>query len=220
MMQFNADLYRIAAMFQLNEQSRYYLCGVHVESCAAGGVVLTATDGQRLICVRDENGRADQSGIVALPTEALKACKSKPREQRRVTVAGESATIEVSFDAETWAPCAMAQNVIVDGAFPDVRRVIPTEIVQDASKAPHGWFDGRYVASFAAAAGELEKQAGRAGKAGVCYCVSDADSPALVLFAAAPHAFGVLMPIRADDRRSPPAWFFPAKSEEKQETAA
>ena len=216
MMKFNADLYRIATAFESDEQTRYYLIGVFVEPCPAGGVTLTATDGHRLICIRDEYGEADQSGIVQLTPDAMKLCKSKPREQRRVTIDGLNATIEKSGDSgESWEMVAMSAKCFVDGTFPDWRRVVPADVSVQPTKTPHSWYRGKYLASFATAAIELEKVSdnGRHGELSVC--AADCNSPALVFFSNSPHAFGVFMPVRGDVRATPPAWFF-GKTEEEQ----
>jgi len=215
MMKFNADLYRIVTAFESDEQTRYYLIGVYVEPCAAGGVTMTVTDGHRLICVRDETGSADQSGIVQLSPDAMKLCKSKPRETRRVTIDGQDALIEKSLDSgETWESIGLSAKVFVDGTFPDYRRVVP-DVKIDPTKTLHPWFRGRYMASFATAAIELEKVSDTGRNGELLFCGSDCNSPALVLFANSPHAFGVLMPVRGEATTVAPEWFYAKTSAEK-----
>lgn len=208
MMQFNADLYRIAAAFGPKEETRYYLQGVFIEPCKSGGVTMTATDGTRLFCVRDEFGQADQSGIVRLSPEAMKLCRSKANTATRVRIEGQDATIERQVETtEDWQPIGLSGKVFIDGTFPDYRRIVPTRIKREATNPGHSWFAGRQTASFADAAMELEKLSGRGSTAALCWCTSDANSPALVLFGASPHAFGVLMPVRGNTDTAPPAWF-------------
>lgn len=79
MLQFSANLYRIVQSVASNEETRYYLGGVFVEPAPRGhsGVVMTATDGHRLLHVYDAYGKADESAIVKLSDFALKACKGK-----------------------------------------------------------------------------------------------------------------------------------------------
>ena len=208
MMQFNADLYRIAGTFVAKEETRYYMQGVFIEPCKSGGVQMTATDGTRLFCVRDEFGQADQSGIVRLSPEAMKLCRSKANTATRVRIEGQDATIERQVETtEDWQPIGLSGKVFIDGTFPDYRRIVPTRIERDATNPGHPWFAGRLAASFADAAVELEKMSGRGSKAALCWRASDAGSPALVLFGASPHAFGVLMPLRGYTDTAPPAWF-------------
>ena len=208
MMQFNADLYRIAAAFVAKEETRYYLHGVFIEPCKSGGVQMTATDGTRLFCVRDEFGQADQSGIVRLSPEAMKLCRSKANTATRVRIEGQDATIERQVETtEDWQPIGLSGKVFIVGIFPDYRRIVPTRIKRGATNPGHSWFAGRLAASFADAAMELEKLSGRGSTAALCWRASDAESPALVLFGASPHAFGVLMPVRGNTDTAPPAWF-------------
>jgi hypothetical protein len=200
-------------MFQSCETTRYYLCGVFVEPCAIGGVTLTATDGHRLICIRDETGQADRSGIVAISKESLKTCKlGKHESARRITIVDQDATIEKSVTDGNWQAVAFSPKCFVDGTFPEYRRVVPTANVMDSTKGPQS-FHGARLATFAKAASELEDDS--YGKGILSCCAADCNSPALVLFAASPHAFGVLMPERGVTATVPPAWFFGAMDKTK-----
>lgn len=86
----NIDATKLAAIagFQSTEESRYYLCGVHVELAANGGVTLVATDGHKLGAIIDSNGAltswcATRENII-IPTskELLRACKQGRHEDR------------------------------------------------------------------------------------------------------------------------------------------
>jgi hypothetical protein len=158
MMNFKADFYRIAVAFVSTKGAHDYLQGVHVEPCAAGGVLLVATDGHRLICIRDELGQADCSGIVKLTPEVLKLCRSKSSEERRcVQVDGEYASVVLGSDI-----IGTSKGALIDGTFPDWRRVVPKPLKAGVSNLVQ--FDSNYLISFAKAALELEKMAD--GKAG------------------------------------------------------
>lgn len=222
MLRFNANLFRLAFTCASNEETRYYLKGVFVEPHAQGGVTLTATDGHRLVVIRDENGHADETAIIALG-DGLKQCKPKRGERRDIVIAtGESTayimqTIVDDAGELQDSPIATAYSVRVDGSYPDYRRVVPRAF---AAKGSPG-FQGRYLAHFGDMACELATHQGyvRAKNHTGAHqdnlrilCSDDTNpegAPALVLFPSAEFAFGVLMPVRLPDRATTdaPSWF-------------
>lgn len=214
MLKFNADLFRIVSTCQSKEQTRYYLCGVYVEPCAAGGVTLVATDGHRLMCARDENGTADESAIIQLSPAALKACKTGKGELRReVAVDGSGATVRAVLqdgDSETVQLIAFSTDCRIDGTFPDWRRVVPDPSF--AAESRPGAFNGSYLSSFGTIAADLAKL--RDSKKSLLRILSsEPESPALVLFPLDPQAFGVIMPCRCDMSTTPPDWLIQTAAE-------
>lgn len=212
MLRFNANLYRIASVCVSKEETRFYLQGVLVEPHAVKGVVLTATDGHRLICIHDENGTADESAIIRLSPEASKACKTGKNEDRReIVVDGLNATInavEKLGGEETISTVAISAKCRIDGSFPDYARVIPTPVFGEKETAPGG-FNGQYLADFTKIAIELEKGENKSsrGTGTIRLLSSNPGSPALIRFCSSEHAFGVLMPVRAKETFTVPAWF-------------
>lgn len=234
MIRFNANLFRLAFSCASGEETRYYLRGVYVEPHAEGGVTLTATDGHRLICIRDESGSADESAIVNLG-DALKQCKPKRNERRDVVIqTGNSeasivSTVEIlDRDEKTNAPTgtvtledtpvAMAYGVRIDGSYPSYRQVVPQSFTREGAPG----FQGRYLAAFGDLACDLAAHAGctpskyaqgesRSDVLRV-FCgdgKSPEGSPALVIFPAFDFVFGILMPCRVknDTQPSVPSWF-------------
>lgn len=63
MLTFSTGLYRVAIEFASYEATRYYLGGVYVQR-RCQGVLLTATDGHRMIVIHDANGFADEAGVI------------------------------------------------------------------------------------------------------------------------------------------------------------
>lgn len=235
MLRFNANLFRLAFSAASSEETRYYLKGVYVEPHPQGGVTLTATDGHRLICIRDESGKADESAIINLG-DALKVCKPKRGERRDVVIAtgSKDAAVVNTFeyparDEKTNAvipnemvvedtPLAMAYGVRVDGTYPDYRRVVPQDFTSEGAPG----FQGRYVAAFGDLVCELAVHTDRKpskhdqgnSRSDVLriFCGDSKfpeGSPALVLFPAFDFAFGILMPCRvaADFKPCAPVWF-------------
>jgi hypothetical protein len=120
MIQVNANLFARVAVAQSTEATRYYLQGVCIQPHPRGeGVTLTATDGHCLLTAYDP--KADPATlpagglIVNLGKDGLKAA----RKGQTVTI--DPATGDASVD-NAWRS---ASTTIVDGAFPDWRRILP-----------------------------------------------------------------------------------------------
>ena len=207
-MQFNADLFRIAMRFASNEETRYYLKGIFIEPTpgATKGLRLVATNGHALFCAYDPNGTADSTGIVALSDAALKQCKTPKRElPRQIVVTGDTAT--VMRESET---IAISEKCLIDGTYPDYRRVIPKMTDNPVT----GVYAGKYLESFAWAAKELNPTGD--GIARIKIVAEDVKSPALV-FMPLPsggyktsRAFGILMPVLTESPVDWPSWAFVA----------
>jgi hypothetical protein len=211
MIRFNANLYRIAMLCSSNEETRYYLQGAYVEPHAVKGVTLVATDGNKLVAIYDENGFADESAIIKLTPDALKACKPGRYERRDVTIATDSndATVNVTkvdgteILADT--PVAFSQDCKVDGTFPDYRRVIPASVFFTKDSSSPG-LSTIVLNSLSAIASELGKHYGTSK--GVLRINADCDNgPALITFPPTFNAFAVAMPMRTDCETIAPEWF-------------
>lgn len=194
----NADLFRIASKCQSIEATRYYLQGVYIEPHAVQGVMLTATDGHRMLCIHDETGSADESAIVALSPAALKECKSGKHAKRTLVLDGLNAEIVEGDDV-----VAVSPRCKIDGTFPDYRRAIPK--IEWSEKSRPGYFDAKYLESFSGIAVDLAKERG-AMKPLIRVLSFGACDPAVVLFGDN-RAFGVLMPVCGDDVQDIPDWF-------------
>jgi len=214
MIRFNANLFRIAFTCASQEETRYYLRGVFVEPHHQGGVTLTATDGHRLICVRDEAGFADESAIINLG-DALKQCKPKRGERRDVVLYSNSNDAQIMLTtvdekgALVDTPIAAAYAVKIDGTYPDYRRVVSMEFNNNGAPC----FDGKYITAFAEIACDLTSIKGskvRRSTSPIRVLPSvdmPETSPVLILFPGSDFIFGILMPIRASDDLSVPSWF-------------
>jgi DNA polymerase-3 subunit beta len=113
--EFNLDFAALVAPVKFavsTEQTRYYLCGVHLHSTAEGGIRAVATDGHRL-------AHNTASGVPAIPAVIV------PAKTVGIAPAGE---LDVSLSTNK-IRFANADTVIVskliDGTFPDYGRVIP-----------------------------------------------------------------------------------------------
>lgn len=222
MIRFNANLFRIAMICASTEETRYYLCGVHVEPHAIKGVTLTATDGHKAISLYDENGFADEVATVRLTKEALKACKPGRNERRDVVIytRSDDATVNITtVDSEgrdslgtvdraeviTDIPVAFSKGCKIDGTYPAYRRVFPSKIeFSDSSSAAA--FATPVIDDINAVSLELAKHYGQ--RSGVMRInASDESSPALITFPPEFNAVAVAMPMRATCEAEQPAWF-------------
>ena len=130
---FSAHRFWLAHQFASTEETRYYLNGVYIEPGAEGGVVMVATDGHVMAIVNDPTGSIDAPAIVGLAAfkSALSACKPIGRhEPDSVRCALDGDALEVTERrkaGEEWRDefLAKAAPVLIDGSFPDWRRVLP-----------------------------------------------------------------------------------------------
>lgn len=203
MLNVNADLFRAAALFVSTGATRYYLQGVYVTPWATGGAVLVATDGHRLFAAHDAAGTCDTAAIIKLDKAALTACTRDKREPaaRRVTLApGESRAWILAGDRQA----AFADDVRVDGTFPDWQRILPMKSPTDAPDADTltvGAYNADYLAAFGAASKIINNS--RTPLISVRHGVRN--GPAFIGLGSS-IAFGVLMPTRVAGDTDRPAW--------------
>lgn len=196
MLKVNANLFRLAYVCASSEETRYYLKGVYVEPVAEG-VLLVATDGHRLVCIHDKTGYADKPAIVQLSKGALKACKSPKNGLGRILKVEDNTATVVTFDLnEEGTPVAIHSNSIVDGTFPDWRRVIPTQESLDTTENGKLYgYNAKYIASF----GDIGDGLQNYGQSMLLFTQNNQGGPSLVRWAGIDNAFGVLMPMRVGE---------------------
>jgi len=167
------------------EETRYYLNGINLEF-TPDGVVMAATDGHRMIVLRQAYGEhaataAHASVIVPRDLVAKLKIKLKTLDTTTLTI-GDDGRLLFEHAGESFGGSR------VDGSFPDYRRVVPKDL--DGKPAQ---YDPIYLADFAKARKELGGD--RTTSPIVRY---NGGSPAVVDFAYGTgfQAIGVLMPIR------------------------
>lgn len=81
---FNKDYLQVLAAFAGKKDVRYYLNGFHIKPHPdKRGVILTATDGHRLVTIHDEYGSTDDQYILPITSELLAASKKARTRDRR-----------------------------------------------------------------------------------------------------------------------------------------
>lgn len=187
--------------FVSKEDTRYYLNGVHVSSCQDDGALCVATDGHHLGVQRDPDGACWQEVICKIPDQ-LKAPRARDflASPWLVCMAlgskGHLSLVEPApkRDEDT-ADNAVARvdeallrfgRVLIDGTYPDWRRVIPAATDGKGARS----FNAQYLKSF----GDYVRLDG-----------ADEMAPHLVLTQDKDFV-GVLMPMRWDGQHTAPAW--------------
>lgn len=175
----DADLFLRAYSAVSTEETRYYLNGVHIEPAPDGGVLMIATDGHRLLCIRDAKGfyaGDDERGSIIRALPHFKAMLAKPkkfsasdrffaRDYKIVVVDRLMALVELAAgtpldDEHSRAALfrtareptnvvlgIQTADVLIDGQFPDWRRVVP---ILDHEAAP-GMIDQKLLSDIAGA---------------------------------------------------------------------
>ena len=177
---FNAKIFSVACMFSSKDDVRYYLQGVFIEK-AKEGVILTATDGHRLISINDKEGELKGDPILVKNNKfLLSLCKKVKGEksERTVSIDGFSATVRNDKELAT------VSDILIDGTFPKWMSFVPK-----IDKPSPAAYNASYLNDF-----------GRAGKLlnGNNYIkiTGTEGGAAIVNFYNYDDAFGVLMPVR------------------------
>jgi hypothetical protein len=179
-----------------------------VERDPVQGVRIVATDGHRLAVFHDEDGLclAGQGAIIALPKEAVRLCKPGSRWELQVRhveidLAADTATVHLGDPREGATPVGTFNKVLVDGAFPDYRRVIP-ELPSPGSRKCRPVVQS-YRASYLADFGKVAE--GRT--ATIRLLAYEAGGPAIVFVGGRDDFFGVVMPYADVQRDGFPDWW-------------
>lgn len=214
----SADLFRIAYTCASTETTRYYLNGVCIQPAPDGrGVVMVATDGHRMIVVRDETAQAHNLPAGGVIVQASKDQLRTFKTPRKTTNPGDKLTLKITASPSVTddlrgakLTCEMHEGETlkgtiflqaVDGSFPDWTRIVPRP---EKAGETQGTFNAQYLESFAAISGEFAKLEG-ASLSSMSILQDGPGNPALIRFGLAP-AFGVLMPQSKQDAGGVPEW--------------
>lgn len=186
----------------IDDETRYYLKGVCLESTADGHILMVATDGYIAVAARTQSeGLEPLAAPIIIPSTTIKSIKlaRKGPSIGELTVDGLDFTIAPS--------CAIVGGKLIDGTFPDWRRVVPQP------QGPLVTAKGEQFRPFAHFNPELLARMQKIGQ-GLpngrdipVLTVFNADSPALVKLTGDDSAFGVVMPMCADNKMlAAPDW--------------
>jgi hypothetical protein len=187
MITLNVAFLKAALLFASDEETRYYLKGVHLLR-RADHLRITATDGHRLFCAMQPLDEPGDDFDIILPRDGLK--KALTGLHRNTQFLGlELETGErAGREAVTRATLNDINMTPIDGTFPTIERVVPDANSVSGELAA---FNPLYLADIGKAAKIL------AGNVNAFHLGHNGGSPALVSFdAAAGPAFAVVMPYR------------------------
>jgi DNA polymerase-3 subunit beta len=180
-----------------SEETRYYLNGINLEF-TPDGVIMAATDGHRMIVLRQpygEHGATAAHASVIVPRDLVAKLKINPRMKTLDTTdltIGDDGRLTFEHAGESFGGSR------IDGVFPNYRQVMPRDLNGEAAQ-----YNPAYLADFAKARKELGGD--RTTSPVVRY---NGGSPAVVDFAYGTsfQAIGVIMPIR--DRTEPTVFYW------------
>lgn len=202
----NANMFRAAAECQSTEETRYYLNGVYIAPHPEKGVILTATDGHRLISLHDESGKCTSARIVHIDPKAIDAKtynalrKAMPEETPRIVI-GEDGNATVGTYRSL-------KSCFVDGTYPDWPKVVAPILARSREgKYCPASYNQKYVAAF----GKIATMLSPAGddRASIRIISFTESDPSLIRFSSADYAFGILMPMRSHIANEIPIWMKP-----------
>ena len=185
-MNVSARLLRAVALAQSTEESRYYLCGVHVEPHPDGGVILVATNGHVMTVARDPDGTCDAEAIYPITKKALADLKGKAD---RAVIADGMLTI---LD-QCGGVLGMHVAAPIDGTFPEWRRVLSEMSDNTETQA--------FVVEYLDRLNQTAKTLGA-----LIYTICHRSTPALVKYAEIHEVFSAIMPCRSDGDSCLPSW--------------
>lgn len=193
-----------AAVCVSREETRYYLNGVCLE-ISPRSTFYVATDGHRMVTIRLDlsSDQPDNSllGSFIVPADKCKPFKLTAREktyERTVTLSapdGDAGKLAFTLTRDNGESVSFK---MIDGTFPDWRRVIPTEVENSLAVLSFNW---GYLESFEKVAKVLGMSAPELEPGN--------NGPALLHYGPGDYkALGVLMPKRASatGKKGKPGW--------------
>lgn len=179
---------------------RYYLNGVCIRPDSRGGVLVIATDGSTLYCVRDPAGVADKETI--LPLNRRRHTRYLKADHQLIVDAQDNIWVNDRGGNRLW----VSPQGPVDGKFPKLEGLVGD--LAGYAEGLHGGFQRSL----------LQRMLDASGQHGMlrCYTATEQDGkPGKLLFVTGADSFGIVMPMRSDHRLDTviPPEFLPQKAE-------
>ena len=225
-----------AAMYQCAAKNdvRYYLNAVNIERHPDGGVIIAATNGHFLGVIHDPDGWIHEdhnSLLVGIPSKRLvSACSTRrgpdtfapnmlwiAEKFSVVTGCVEATEPPEAFDSRAHLT---EKTELVDGKFPDWRKVLPTTREKLETQFP--WINGEYIEAFNKIATILTGNKTFGG--GGLHLEARDDSRSVVVrlanYELKDRFVGVIMPMKCDPLETIVPAFAMPKSESLEHQAA
>lgn len=149
----SARLFAAVAGFRSVHDIRYYLNGVHVTPCEAGGVFIVATDGHQMCVAHDPDGRATEPVILMCTKSLDKAVRERAHSDEAVVIV-QSNRVRLLDPHEIHV---QAGDAVVVGKFPDFLKIMEGGIAQP-DQGLSGFFAGALMKKLGKAAGIVSKK--------------------------------------------------------------
>jgi hypothetical protein len=193
--------------FVSDEETRYYLNGICLESHPSYGINLVATDGHRLSIWNETNSFADskippsiilhandetKALLKIKPGKGMKAYATIDTDDKRLTISQGPDAIQNDEDLTLIATC---EHVLIDGTFPDWRAILPP--LDNLISFPFqcesmACFNASYLSDY------LKVAKGTVVEDAAITILADAKNdgtgPAVILLSSIPEFLGILMP--------------------------
>ena len=134
MIKVNANLFAAAAVAMAKDDVRYYLNGVLIAP-AEEGCFIVATDGHRMVVIKDDDGLCEEDTIITVPKNIFTQCKQKKADS--IEFKGN----EVG-ELHNYNDTTLFRYEVIDGRFPNWRTVLPEEKDLGGNDAT---FDAKYL---------------------------------------------------------------------------
>ena len=213
-----AKHFAAAYLFAGTDETRYYLKGVLVEPHPDGGVLLVATDGHRMVAIKDDEGETNGTWICGAPSEITAVCRKRAKMLSRApghihfdeTTAYVTALSFCPDKDQKWSdPSKIGEHHLgiayapaIDGTYPNWRQVYPKS---EPSETPSFTdLNGGFLADFSRAAKILS---GGMTSAINITLFAPRDPILVNVDTAEGKIAGLLMPMRGlDERQAVPDW--------------
>lgn len=189
MIQFQAKYLKLLAPFMAKGDIRYYLCAIHIEPHPDGGAILVATDGHKMMIVRDATAICKEKFTFKFNRLALASCKDDMSchintvTQRLVITGG------IFKDEQYIQPNKCAVEYVKDHRFPNWKRVVPK--FSDLKPTIGDCFNAALLASAIQAGNNPRKYSPVR-----LWSNGDVFSSVIIQFELVPEAMAIVMPMR------------------------
>jgi DNA polymerase III sliding clamp (beta) subunit (PCNA family) len=122
MIKFSAKYLPALMKFMAKKDIRYYLMGIHIEPDPKGGAILVATDGHRMLVIKDKTAQCSESAIFSIQRGIERFCKD---DEGYATICQESQRLTIFSGAGKEVFLQPEKCLIVGSKFPDWKRVMP-----------------------------------------------------------------------------------------------
>jgi hypothetical protein len=128
--QINSMAVKIVSPFIAKSDIRYYLNGINLRPLEAGGVMVSASDGHRLIVVRDPTGYVDHEITVTVHKDGLKHAAA---DGQFVVMSDGAAWFQNAVATETFI---QPGNSVIDGRYPRFEAVLVMAGFEEGIRGP------------------------------------------------------------------------------------